>query len=637
MTTSAYNRRIKEELSKATSLLNNSIITNLSDHLLTENETQVLSMGLGYSLDGQHMPNKLYMDAIKKFERRINLKLFFNNENIAEKITIPQKRKHQSEWNPPPHNNANLTNFFDRVYNDTSTTLESGYKKNYNLTKTQREALKDLKANKSITIKKADKGGSIVVLNTIDYENKINEILLDDKTYRPIPHDPTPHTTNNIISLVDLMLSKNIIDEDTASCIRPEIPCRTPLFYGLPKIHKPNAPLRPIISACNGPSDFLSNFITKIIQPLAESLPAYLKDTNQFLSILEQLEFNSPNFTFVTADVTALYTNIPHNEGIEAVKFYMDRTPKDELPYKCPSSNIISFIIDTILTNTILKFNDKHYRQIYGTSMGTRMAPPYANLFMGRLDAIITEQFPQTIKLYKRFIDDIFIIFTGSREELLLFKAFMNDLHPTIKFTFNHSDSFINFLDITIYKNALGQIHTTLYRKPTDTLSLLHFNSHHPPHIKTSIIYSQVLRYNRLISEQHNLITELKTLTRQLILRGYPLRIINEYISKGLNKTQSQLIHGVNPPKDYTHFIPLVTPYGHMGIHINKIIKKHWHIIEENPELSIIFPIKPTLAHSKTKTIRDIITQTAHISAPNIPTDSDRDDELFDILINPPT
>ena len=82
---------------------------------------------------------------------------------------------------------------------------------------------------------------------------------------------------------------------------------------------------------------------------------------------------------------------------------------------------------------------DRHFVQLVGTAMGTKAAPPYANLFMGRHEETIQEAFIWAIPFWKRFIDDIFLIFLGTTKQLQSMKDFMNNLHPTIKFTFEHS------------------------------------------------------------------------------------------------------------------------------------------------------------------------------------------------------
>ena len=50
----------------------------------------------------------------------------------------------------------------------------------------------------------------------------------------------------------------------TADYLRPKTLHRSP-FYGLPKIHKFNIPLRPIVLGCDGPTDKLSQFVTHFI------------------------------------------------------------------------------------------------------------------------------------------------------------------------------------------------------------------------------------------------------------------------------------------------------------------------------------------------------------------------------------
>ena len=78
--------------------------------------------------------------------------------------------------------------------------------------------------------------------------------------------------------------------------------------------------------------------------------------------------------------------------------------------------------------------------------------------------------------------------------------------------------------------NKLSLSWTKLYRKPTDYITLLHFHSHHQFSCKEGIIYSQALRYNMIISEDH-ILQELKSLTPILLARVYPLHLIIKNIS----------------------------------------------------------------------------------------------------------
>ena len=80
-------------------------------------------------------------------------------------------------------------------------------------------------------------------------------------------------------------------------------------------------------------------------------------------------------------------------------------------------------ILEQVLKLNIFEFDKQLYIKKIGTAMGTVCAPPYANIFMSKIDNLlkdlaknITEEDP--IRLYKRFLDDIFMVWKGSFEEL---------------------------------------------------------------------------------------------------------------------------------------------------------------------------------------------------------------------------
>ena len=128
--------------------------------------------------------------------------------------------------------------------------------------------------------------------------------------------------------------------------------------------------------------------------------------------------------------------------------------------------------------------------------MGTRVAPSYTNLFMARLEEKLLADSEYTLPLYLRYIDDIFLIFPYSEQDLTKFMTYMNNAHPTIKFTEEHSRSEIVFLD-TIVKRLDENLYKDLYTKPTDTHSYLHFTSSHPKHTRHNGPYGQFLRLRR--------------------------------------------------------------------------------------------------------------------------------------------
>ena len=153
----------------------------------------------------------------------------------------------------PPSDNPTLINFFTRIEQDLISTNTPRTKTYCNLTSKEKSALNNLKNNQSIVIKPCDKGGDICIMNTRDYLTKIHTHLRDLNTYKPLTYNATNAIVNDTCTLIEYMLSQHIIDKATKEFLLPPRNARTPLFYGLPKIHKPGCPLRPIVSGCDGP------------------------------------------------------------------------------------------------------------------------------------------------------------------------------------------------------------------------------------------------------------------------------------------------------------------------------------------------------------------------------------------------
>ena len=219
-------------------------------------------------------------------------------------------------------------------------------------------------------------------MNTSLYVSKIEEHQADPATYKKLNSDPTQAIKNYVLSIPNYLHKTNQIDDKTKHHLTSQKPAHAPLFYGLPKVCKPNIPLRPIVSACDSPTNQLSNYVPCFIQPLVEILLSYIWDSKHFLQLFEYLPSLPENAILVTADITSLYTNIPHEEGIESVLHHM-KLHTNTLPPVAQSPRTIGLLLETILKNSNSLFMDRHFLQLVGTTMEATVATPYANLFMG--------------------------------------------------------------------------------------------------------------------------------------------------------------------------------------------------------------------------------------------------------------
>ncbi|XP_045215214.2 uncharacterized protein LOC123565411 [Mercenaria mercenaria] len=276
------------------------------------------------------------------------------------------------------------------------------YKYRSNLSKEEQEALKHLSQDETIVVKKADKGSSVVIMNRKDYISEAYRQLENNKYYERLDENPQKVFSKDIH---DSLNNSENIRESILENLYPSNVVRVPQLYILPKIHKtfdPDLPLgypgRPIISGCGALTENMSAYVDTILKPYMESLPSYVKDTTDFIKKLQNLSSIDKDAYLVTLDVTSLYSNIPHGEGIDACKYFMENSSRSQ-----DSINFISKIIELILTKNHFQFNEINYIQRSGTAMGTKMAPCFASLFMGKLEKEFIDSCDKKPLIWLRF------------------------------------------------------------------------------------------------------------------------------------------------------------------------------------------------------------------------------------------
>ena len=117
--------------------------------------------------------------------------------------------------------------------------------------------------------------------------------------------------------------------------------------------------------------------------------------------------------------------------------------------------------------------------------------------------------------MFLRFIDDLFLIWTGSEQELLDIMNDLNKKHPSIKFEFRYSLIKIELLDVLVYRDQNNTLQTTIYRKQTDRQYYVDTQSEHPNLLKDSIPYSQALRIKRICCSQQEFISHTTKMINQ--------------------------------------------------------------------------------------------------------------------------
>ena len=120
--------------------------------------------------------------------------------------------------------------------------------------------------------------------------------------------------------------------------------------------------------------------------------------------------------------------------------------------------------------------------------MGTRMAPNYAIIFMHKIETELLKKSTLQPTFFKRFIDDIFLIWPHGEKHLQEFLQMINSHHKTIKFTEEHSKTEIPFLDTLVYKEK-GKLLTKVYHKKKQTKNSTYITNPPIPKIRRMLYH----------------------------------------------------------------------------------------------------------------------------------------------------
>ena len=245
--------------------------------------------------------------------------------------------------------------------------------------------------------------------------------------------------------------------------------------------------------------------------------------------------------------------------------------------------------------------------------MGTKMAPSYANTFMEKFEKQLLELSIERPFSSYRLIDDVDMKWTQSDAELQNLLSRAKDLHPSIKFTHEISNTTISFLD-TSSSLSEGELSTDLYSKPTDTKQCPLPSSYYPPHVTRSIPYSQSLRIRRIFSTDKSLKKRLSQLSNHLKRNGYKQIIIKKSFNKAHKISRINLLWYKEKQKGKR--IPCVLTYHTCLRNSFNTIRGHWTSVEKKFKLSKVFPEPPMAAFKQPSSLRNLLGRT-EISKPN--------------------
>jgi len=395
-------------------------VFNLSSRTLTQTEHDVLTKGLKYGIRDKKVDEYEILSRFEELAQHLNRhKITSTNSgkmaNLNQKSTVLLQLQ-------------NLAFEFIELSKRSVDSFKSS----------EHQALKTLALDKTIIISKSDKGNAVVIQNVDTYKERVSQILDDSSKFVMRPKDPTITRERALITFLRKLKTKveggetlPRMDKRTYKAIYPT-GSRAGIMYGLPKIHKEGAPLRPIISAIGTYNYGVAKHLVNILKPLQSEDIYMLKDTPEFVNNIADLTPDTDKY-MVSFDVESLFTNIPTDETIEII---LNRAfPDDESTrFHDLTRPELKRLLEICIRESHFQFNNKFYDQIDGVAMGSPLGPLFANIFMADFEIKHMPKLRELgiIKWYL-YVDDIFSTLNSKKDaETIL--HYLNNQHPNIRF-----------------------------------------------------------------------------------------------------------------------------------------------------------------------------------------------------------
>ena len=583
----------------------NRIVVNLSKRHLTEAEVSLLSKGLKFCPTPERIDIYNVRKDIRDYVRRIRLReYFYCADEVDGDFSEMPAFKTKSTWCPERNREMAIEAYVDALER-TILSHDLNVKCHRNMTQDEQTALENLRGYVDIIIKQADKGSAVVVMDREVYIHEAMGQLTDSEVYTLLDGDPTRDMVKKINAKIRESWKKGNIDDKTKDSLMVSEDVKPGRFYLLPKIHKQGCPGRPVISGCGTPTEKISAFVDHNVRPIVSEINSYIKDTNDFLHKLGRIGDLPEGAILCTIDVVGLYPHIPHNEGLEALKEALSTLEGqlDSEQQRSLNEDLLSFA-ELVLRSNNFEFNGNHYLQKRGTAIGTRMAPSYANIFMDRLERRLIKNAEVKPRIWWRYIDDIFIVWTEGEEKLRKFIDYLNSAHETIKFTYKWSKHEIDFLDVKVL-NESGMLETDVFIKPTDSHQYLHSSSCHPGACKRSIPFAQAMRLRRICSKSAYFEKRAGELVRFLMERGYRKAYVEGQIDKVRRMSRIDVLGNSNQPRSTK--TPFVVTYHPRLPDISKILRDLHPILESSERCKNAIKSVPFVAFRKPKSLGDYL------------------------------
>ncbi|XP_058839782.1 uncharacterized protein LOC131695552 [Topomyia yanbarensis] len=308
-------------------------------------------------------------------------------------------------------------------------------------------------------------------------------MLNDTSTYKLRKDNPSNKVLKKLNTIVEQWWLDKHIDSATKRKLKV-YNCNPPRVYGLPKIHKENRPLRPVVSTIGSATYRMAQYLSEILNNLVGKTEYHVRNSFDFAEEISKVRVPE-GFVLYSLDVISLYTNVPVNKVYEYVE---ERWNELEHETSIPWQSFKQ-AMQTVLEASFFQYDGKCYDQIFGVPMGSPLSPVIANIIMEKLEKDAIEKLKHkniSLTVYRRYVDDCFLV--GRENEIETVMNVFNGEQNSIKFTVEkEQNNCIRFLDLHLTREG-EKISKTWYPKQK-TGRYLDYTSESPhSHKKNTVI-----------------------------------------------------------------------------------------------------------------------------------------------------
>jgi hypothetical protein len=514
---------------------------NLKVHNLCTDPTSIpktlldtLGLNLNFGVSIKPRKDDIPID-FARLRRSIRLK--YVKFPIKDDIFI-HKLHSASNW-PPPNAPKKVEQAIDEFEKTTTTAFRRSWKRPHieNLESSKIEMLREIKKERKYIVVASDKNLGPCIIEIQHYINRcLTDHLNNTDTYKELPE-----LEARILNDMNFrFVCEHFIDDKSATLTEQakaffrneilgmrdgqgiqykQINITFPYFYAMPKMHKDPWASRPVVSGVCSIMKALSIWLDVQLQSVVHLCPCYLKDSWHFLNDIRDLK-NLQGCKLITADATAMYTNINTDHAIETLDRWFT-LHEAELPQPFPR-DLVLLGIRRLMSQNVFTFGNRFFHQLNGTAMGTNVACMYATIYYSFHEETNLLHLSY-IKFYRRLIDDAFIVIEASTPFNDL-ESNMNNFGPIgkrLNWEVEQPSIKVDFLDLTITIQKDGTIATKTFQKMMNLYLYRTPESCQPESIVRSFVYGALHRYFWQNTFECDFITFTELLFLRMIDRGH--------------------------------------------------------------------------------------------------------------------